>query len=74
LIEIAAQLGLSLSEVKREIAGDARARSKWRRKRDRRASYKGRLQEVPEQNLKGTMLEMKTMSDIVKSLGRVGML
>jgi hypothetical protein len=37
-----APLGLSVADVKREIAEDTRARNKWRRKRDRRASYKGR--------------------------------
>jgi hypothetical protein len=37
-----ASLGLSVSEVKREIAEDTRARNKWRRKRDRRPSYRGR--------------------------------
>src|SRR5229473_3083320 len=31
-----APLGLSLADVRREIAEDTRARNKWRRKRDRR--------------------------------------
>jgi hypothetical protein len=74
LIEIAAQLGLCLSDLKREIAEDTRARNKWRRKRDRRAGYKGRQQEMPEKSLKRTMLEAKAMNDIAKSLRRVGML
>lgn len=70
LIETAAQLGLSLSEVKDEIAEDTRARSRWRRKRDRRASYKGRGQrhDPQEQSLKRKMLEAKVTHDIAKAL------
>jgi hypothetical protein len=74
LADIGSRQGLSLAEVKHAIAEDGRARNKWRRKRDRRAGYRGRLQEIPEKSLKRTMLEAKAASDIVKLLGRAGML
>ena len=74
LAEIGLRQGLSLAQVKSAIGEDGRARNKWRRKRDRRAGYKGRLQEMPEKSLKRTMQEAKAASDIAKSLGRVGML
>ena len=76
LAEFGAQQGLSVAELKREIAEDTRARRKWRRKRDRRASYKGRpgrQLEIPEKSLKRTMLEAKAVSEIAKSIGRLGM-
>jgi hypothetical protein len=69
LAERGAKLGLSAAEVKQEIAEDTRARNKWRRKRDRRASYKGRggcLRAVQEKSLKLKMLEAKVMNDIIK--------
>jgi hypothetical protein len=74
LAEIGSRQGMSVAEVKRAIAEDGRTRNKWRRKRDRRAGYRGRLEEIPEISLKRRMLEAKAASDIVKSLGRVGML
>ena len=67
-----APLGLSVADVKREIAEDTRARNKWRRKRDRRASYKRRPSyqpQIPEKSLKRTMLEAKVMNDMAKLLG-----
>jgi len=69
-------MGLSVAEAKKEIAEDTRSRNKWRRKRDRRPSYKGRPARHgarSEKSLKRKMLEAKAMSDIAKTLGRIGM-
>jgi hypothetical protein len=76
LAVIGNQQGLSVSEVKRQIAQDTRARNKWRRKRDRRASYKGRGRraDTQEKSLKRRMLEAKVAYDMAKVLGRMGML
>jgi hypothetical protein len=67
-----AQMGLSLAEVREEIAEDNRTNNKWRRKRDRRAGNKGRggLQDPQEKSLKRRMLEAKVMNDLAKILGR----
>jgi carbonic anhydrase len=71
LAEMAAQLGLSVSEVKEDISEDTRTRNKWRRKRDRRASYIGSdgLQDPHEKSLKRRMLEAKVTCDMAKVLG-----
>lgn len=66
---IGAQQGLSVAELRRVIAEDTRARNKWRRKRDRRSSYRGRVgcqSESPEKSLKRVMLEAKAASDLAK--------
>jgi hypothetical protein len=42
LASLAAENGWSIVAVKRALSEDKRSRTKWRRKRDRRPSYKGR--------------------------------
>ena|SRR2546422_9535406 len=76
LAAMGAQEGLSVAEVKREIAEDTRLRNRWTRKRDRRPSDKGRpgsQQEIPEKSLKRAMLEAKAVGELAKGLGRLGM-
>jgi hypothetical protein len=57
-----ARLALSVAEVKEGIVEEMGAHNKWRRKRDRRASYKGQgwlLREMQGNNLKLKMLEAR---------------
>ena len=71
LAVMGAQLGLSVAEVREDIAEDNRTHIKWRRKRDRRASYRGSggLQDPQKKSLKRSMLEAKALSDMAKVLG-----
>ncbi len=75
LASTAPDFGLTLAGLRNAIREDGRARRNWRRKRDRRFSYKGRrwrLAGSQGKSLKRTVLEAKVANDIGKVLGRIG--
>ena len=68
--ELAAQLGISPAQIKREMAQDTRQRKEWRRKRDRRTDYK-RRNFIQGKSVKRRIREAKAISDLAKVLGRI---
>ena len=76
LAESSRWFGLTVAELKKEIRDDTRARNRWRRRRDRRPSYRGRGRPLPggrEKSLKRTILEAKVASDMARTLSRAGL-
>jgi hypothetical protein len=72
---MAAELGMSAAQAKREIREDTRSRNKWKRKRDRRFSYEGRrwrLEETQGKSLKRAALEVKVANDMSRVMDRFG--
>jgi hypothetical protein len=72
---MARQFGLTSPELREAIKEDTRTRRNWRRKRDRRVSYRGRswrLARLQGKGLKRLVLEAKVANDVAKVLNRIG--
>jgi hypothetical protein len=77
LAATSAGFGMTVAETRKAIREDTRARNKWRRRRDRRTSYRGRGRSLPggrEKSLKRTILEAKVASDMARTLRKIGVI